>query len=105
MKREEVREIAKQRVATLFRLAAAHPQRAQRYVALARRVAARVRMRLPASYRRKFCRWCNSLWSAKTVKVRLNRATKAVEYRCLVCGRISRWPYAKERLKRRAAKQ
>ncbi|MEM3443213.1 MAG: ribonuclease P, partial [Candidatus Bathyarchaeia archaeon] len=58
------RQIAKQRIQTLFRLAKEifdeNPRLAQRYVDLARRIAMAAKVRLPKEYRRQVCRHCKS---------------------------------------------
>jgi ribonuclease P protein subunit RPR2 len=100
-KPEAWRKIARERIQILFvqaeREFAKHPERAQRYVELARKIGMRYKVRLKEE-RRKFCRKCNAyLKPGVNCRVRLRQDRQAVVVTCLVCGRISRHPYIKEK--------
>ncbi|HKV89874.1 MAG TPA: ribonuclease P [Thermoplasmata archaeon] len=94
--------IAGERVSDLFALAESEtsrrpPGRADRYVALARKVGARYNVRLLPEYRELYCRGCSSYWvEGRTVRTRL-RAGRRVRT-CLVCGRVRRVRIALARL-------
>ena len=94
----ETRQIALQRIRTLFELAKANvrrePELAQRYVQVARRIAMRTRVRLPTEYRRLVCRGCKSfIYPGVNCRVRVQRRREPhVAITCLVCGKTSRIP-------------
>ncbi|MEM0475740.1 MAG: hypothetical protein QW343_03020 [Candidatus Norongarragalinales archaeon] len=94
-------EIARGRCEKLLRLAAAvldeDEKLAKRYVALARKIAARHRIPLG---NKAFCKKCGLPWIAgRTVKVRLGRRCagrgKTVLYTC-VCKNTRRFPYSRK---------
>lgn len=95
--------IARDRVSTLFALAeeearTGHPELADRYVGLARRIGMRYNVRLLAEYRELYCRGCSAFWvEGRTVRTRLRSGHRVRT--CLRCGRerrtrISRAPHA-----------
>lgn len=86
--------IARERVSDLFALAeqeasTGHPELADRYVGLARRIGMRYNVRLSPEYRELYCRGCSVFWAeGRTVRTRL-RAGHRVRT-CLRCGRERR---------------
>jgi len=86
--------IARDRIATLFALAedeagSGHPELADRYVVLARRIGMRYNVRLLAEYREVYCRGCSAYWTeGRSVRTRL-RSGRRVRT-CLRCGREQR---------------
>jgi len=86
--------IARERIDDLFALAVReasgdHPELADRYVVLARKVGTRYNVRLPAEYRELYCRGCSVFWvEGRTVRTRL-RSGRRVRT-CLACGRERR---------------
>jgi len=92
--------LARGRIELLFAEAAklfpTHPERADRYVALARRLGMRYTVRVPKTYRLNYCRQCNSfLKVGVNARIRTRSDTKAVVFTCMKCGWIRRFPYAK----------
>jgi len=92
-----INEVARQRCEKLLRLAAealdSDEKLAKRYVALARRIAARHRLPLG---NRAFCKKCGLPWvPGKTVRVRLQGRGKTVLYTC-VCKNSRRFPYSRK---------
>lgn len=92
------KDIAVQRINILFTLAErmffSHPELAQRYVDLARRIGMRCKVRIPRKWRRRFCRKCGSfLWPGVNCRVRIrqNRFPHIV-ITCLKCGSQRRIP-------------
>lgn len=87
------KSIASQRIKRLFELAAQEESesRRNRYVALARKIGMRHRVRIPMELRMKFCRRCNSYFSAGTYRVRV--ADGCITTTCLKCGNVTRRPY------------
>lgn len=61
-KNPATKKIAKERISELFRQArlafAGHPERSNRYVELARRIAMRQRVRIDREFRRQYCHHC-----------------------------------------------
>jgi ribonuclease P protein subunit RPR2 len=86
--------IARDRVSILFALAESeattgHPELADRYVRLARRIGMRYNVRLLAEYREVYCRECSSFWvEGRTVRTRLRSGHRVRT--CLRCGRERR---------------
>jgi ribonuclease P protein subunit RPR2 len=91
-------KIARERIQILFTLAEKefrkHPERARRYVELARKIGLRYNVRLPKELKRKFCKNCYSLLiPGISSKIKLDSKKKAVSIICLKCNRIYRYPY------------
>jgi ribonuclease P protein subunit RPR2 len=91
-------EIAKERIEILFSLAKnvidSHPERARRYIELARKIGLRYNIRLSRELKRSFCKKCNTLLiSGKTCLNRLDTAKKTINIICKNCGNIIRIPY------------
>ncbi len=92
------KQIARRRIQVLFeqaeRTCKENPKLAQRYVESARRVAMAARLRLPATYKRRICKSCNTLlvpgYNAR-VRIRARRETHTV-VTCLCCGNQVRIP-------------
>ncbi len=91
-------KIPEERIRTLFRQAEAthptDPQRAQRYIDLARKIATRNRIHLPRDLRRRVCRNCKSfLVPGANSRTRIRqRREPHVAITCLACGHITRIP-------------
>lgn len=86
--------IARERVSDLFALAeresaAHHPELADRYVTLARRIGMRYNVRLLREFRELYCRTCSTYWTeGRTVRTRLRQGVRVRT--CLKCGRQRR---------------
>ena len=93
--RREMQGVARTRIETLFSLAGPesvkNPERAKRYVELARKIGTRYNVRFSKQEKALFCKECNSYFNAQSLKVRVNSKTKAVEYECLECGHMKRF--------------
>ena len=97
-------EIARERIKVLFKEAKAifkkDPKLANRYVVLARKIAMRYKVRIPAELKRKFCKYCYTyLVPGVNCRVRVQRGK--VVYYCLKCKKFIRYPYIKEKKARR----
>ncbi len=95
-------EIAKERIGILFRLAehefGRHPARSHRYAGLARKIAMRYNVKLPKEIKGRICNNCyRYLHPPKNCVIRSNSRTMAMEVKCLECGSVKRYPYAKEK--------
>ncbi len=91
----KTKKIARERIARLFDLAgtafAECPQLSDRYIAIARKIAMRQRVRIEREYRRQFCRQCSSfLVPGRTSRVRVRDSRVVVT--CLSCGKRRRYP-------------
>lgn len=89
--------IAKSRIKRLFDFAKAYvetdPEAAEEAIDIARRIAQRVRIRLPKEYKILFCRRCGNFFlkpRSFTVRVRPRRSTHVV-VRCNRCGWTRRY--------------
>ena len=106
-KPEWQQQIARERITILFKEASKAARRyelnlANRYIFLARKMAMAYNVRLTKEQKRKFCHHCYHYFKpGKNVEVRTNPKTKAVEYKCLDCKKITRYPYIKEKSKTR----
>jgi len=58
-----------------------------------------------SKYKRKFCKKCNTFFTSKTLRVRIQKKDKRVTYTCLVCGNVQRYPYVREKLKTKKLKK
>ena len=95
-------KIGKERIEILFReaekQASKHPERANRYIFIARKIAMKLNIKMPRELRRKYCHKCyHFLLPGKNAKVRTNRKTKSVEWLCKDCRHVNRYPYIKEK--------
>jgi len=92
----QTRQIALQRIRTLFELAKENiheePELAQRYAGVARKIAMRTRVRLPAEYRRLVCRHCKSfIYPGVNCRVRVQKRREPhIATTCLLCGKTTR---------------
>jgi len=86
--------IARERVSDLFALAEReagnnHPEFADRYVVLARKIGMRYNVRLLREYGELYCRSCSAFWvEGRTVRTRLRNGLRVRT--CLRCGRSRR---------------
>jgi len=91
--------IALERIEILLKLARdavkTKPERAKRYVSLAKKLATRYRARPSKELKRSFCKKCNTPWvPGYNVEVRLDARSRCVVYRC-TCGHERRFRYKK----------
>lgn len=86
--------VAKERIRVLFgqaRLAfCEHPERSNRYVTLARRIAMRQRVRIDHEFRRQYCHHCYAfLVPGQNMRVRVHRGNVVVT--CGLCNKKTRY--------------
>ncbi len=89
-------QVVRERIDILFKLSEkelkAHPERARRYVSLARKLGMKYNVRFPPKFKRRFCKQCGILWvPGYNLKVRVNSRKKMMEYRC-ECGAVRNFP-------------
>jgi ribonuclease P protein subunit RPR2 len=87
------KETARERIKTLFEQAKQRPAYAKRYIALAKKLQQKYRLRFSREQSRAFCKKCCTLFNAKNVSVRTKEGH--VVYTCKECGFIKRYPYGK----------
>lgn len=101
------KRVAQDRIDTLFTLAEREAlrgnwTRADRYVELARNIGMRYNVPMGPLNRLRLCRGCHAfLMPSVTAKIRVGR--DRVTGTCLRCGRVTRFPYLRERRERRRA--
>jgi ribonuclease P protein subunit RPR2 len=72
-----------------------NPERSNRYVALARKIAMKYKVRLPSELQKRFCKHCYCfLVPGKNCRVRLGK--RLLSYYCQNCQKYMRFPYVKE---------
>jgi ribonuclease P protein subunit RPR2 len=91
----KARDISMQRVQRLFELAteaySRAPQRADRYVQIARKICPRTGTRMPRHIKRQICGKCGRYLPPGATRVRLRKGILTVT--CLRCGEQMRYPY------------
>lgn len=95
-KKSEQKSSAVERITSLFNQAESNfdidSKLSDRYVSLARKIAAKNRVRIPSAQRRRFCRHCSSfLVPSKNCRIR-TREGMIVVY-CLNCGHFNKFVY------------
>jgi ribonuclease P protein subunit RPR2 len=96
IKPANLKQIAQQRIETLFQQAQevgrANPKLAAEYVKTARRVAMAARIRMPSTFKRQTCKKCNALLVyGINCRVRIKQKREShVTITCLNCGYQSR---------------
>ena len=91
--KKKQREIAQERIKTLFTEAekafSQNPSLSHRYVTLARKIAMKVKARIPLEMKRKFCKHCYKfLMPGSNCRIR-TREGKLITY-CLECKKYTR---------------
>lgn len=76
---------------------------ANRYVAKARRLAMKQRIRIVRELKRRFCKHCYSFLKP-SVNCRIRTHEGKVVYYCLECKKFMRFPYIKEQKAKRSKK-
>jgi ribonuclease P protein subunit RPR2 len=93
-KNPAAKKIARERIWVLFGRArqeyVTHPERSNRYVELARRIAMRQRIRIDRDLRRQYCHHCYAyLVPGRNMRVRIHRGNVVVT--CRTCNRTTRY--------------
>ncbi len=106
-RKDRQRQIAKERIQKLFQEAekefSKHPERAHRYVELARKIAMKMKIRM-TGYRTKFCKHCYRYLNPG-VNCRVRTKNKKVVYYCLSCKKYMKFPYIREKRGAKFAKK
>ncbi len=108
---KKIKKIALERIDRLMNLAKEEAEkgnweRVKRYVYLARRIAMKVRLKMPKKWKRRFCKKCLTFWiPGKNLRVRVkSKRYPHVVYTCLECGKVYRFPYIREKKEKRKEK-
>lgn len=93
--KKQQKEIAKERISKLFQQAEeAFPKNkdlANRYVTLARKIAMKVKLRMPREYKRRYCKHCYKyLMPGENCRIRTYRGKVIIS--CLECKKFTRIP-------------
>jgi ribonuclease P protein subunit RPR2 len=88
------KKIARERIEVLFAQAklafSDHPERSDRYVEIARKIAMRQRIRIDREFRRQYCHHCYAFFvPGKNMRVRVHRGNIVVT--CLSCRKKTRY--------------
>ena len=91
--KKQQKQIAQERIQTLFQEAekaySKNPSLSNRYVTLARKIAMKIKCRIPIELKRKFCKYCYKfLFPGKNCRIR-TREGKLIIY-CLECKKYTR---------------
>ncbi len=99
------KKIAQERIEKLFYFAKEEAEnenfkKSRRYVELARKIATSHNISI-SKYKRTFCKKCNTYFTSKTVRIRNQKNKMVITYICKICDAVQRYPYVKEKLKKR----
>ena len=83
------KQIAKERIEQLFKEASKNPERADRYVELARKIAMKVNLTMPRTLKKRFCKHCYKYFQKGNYKVRTRN--KMIVYSCNNCKKHMRF--------------
>jgi len=94
--KKEKKRIALERIRTLFKEAEVRAREgeqklADRYVAIARKISMKHKVKIPKELKRRFCKHCYSYLTSKNSRTRV-RDGKLVVY-CFNCKKYTRLPY------------
>lgn len=91
-------KIAEERINILFEQARKmfkkDPKLANRYVSLARKIAMKLKVKIPSKLKKQFCKHCYS-YLTPPVNVRIRTKEGKLIYYCLNCKKYMRFPYKK----------
>jgi ribonuclease P protein subunit RPR2 len=89
------KKIALNRIKILFKQAIEsfkdYPERAHRYVQLARKISMKTKTKIPINLKRKYCKHCYKFLQPG-VNCRIRTRNKKVVYYCLNCKKYMRFP-------------
>ncbi len=90
------RVIALERIEILFSEAETafkeHPERSNRYVELARKIAMKTKVRIRPELKKRFCKHCLT-YLKPGINCRVRLSQKHLVYCCLNCKKLMRFPY------------
>jgi ribonuclease P protein subunit RPR2 len=77
-----------------------NPALSNRYVALARKISMKYKVRLPSSLQKRFCKHCYC-FLVPSVNCRVRLCKRLVSYYCQNCKKYMRFPYIREQKSRK----
>lgn len=91
------KELAKERIQILFEQAekAKNQELANKYIQTARRIAMKINLTLPRTYKIKFCKHCYNYFRLKNYRVRTR--DKKIVYYCLNCKKYTKFSLLSKR--------
>lgn len=106
-KTDSFKNVALERIVVLFgqaeKMFKTDKKLSNRYVALARKIAMRFKVTIPAALRKRFCKHCY-VFLVPSVNARVRLQNQKVVYYCLECKHYMRFPYVREKKARKAKK-
>jgi RNase P subunit RPR2 len=91
----EEKEIALENINKLFSMAQKSKKFSKRYVELALKTSQRYKVKLPAEYKKSFCKHCYTLFNASNARYRIGKSKITIT--CLNCNKQLRMPYLREK--------
>lgn len=88
--KEKQKYIAKERIEQLFLQAEKRRDMANRYVSLARKIAMKVKEKIPLKYKRRFCKYCHNYFNKDNSRVRITKGKVVIS--CFECKKFTRIP-------------
>ena len=93
---QQDKKIARERILILFKEAdkvfKKDRKLADRYVYIARKIAMKIRIRIPRELKRRFCKHCYSFLKPN-INVRIRNKNGKTVYYCLECKKFMRFPH------------
>ena len=93
LNKRNLKETALERIKILFKEAKLNPEKANRYVELARKIGMKVNLPIPREYKRKYCKYCNNYFKLGNYRVR-TRNQMIINY-CLNCKKYMKFKISK----------
>lgn len=101
--KQKQKDIALERIKILFKQAAKEPKFAKKYMVLAKKLRTRYKVKIPKALVRKVCKKCSAfLIPSKNCRIRTKN--NKIIYTCLECENVMRFPYLREKKKKRSKK-
>ena len=110
-KQKEMQILARDRLNKLYESAKSefnkHRERSHRYAFLARKLAMRVRVKLPTNFKRQICKHCHKFITIGfNARMRLRpKRQPHIAVTCLECNNVMRYPYLREKRLNRNERQ
>ena len=87
--KKQLKEVVLRRINILFKEAQKTPNKANRYVQLARKLAMKINLRVPKEYKRKYCKHCYTYFHQGNYRVRTKQ--RYVIYTCFTCKKYAKF--------------
>ncbi len=87
--KNQLKQLALERIKILFSEAKKNPSKANRYVELARKIAMKVNLKIPKEYKRRYCKHCSTYFKTGNYRVRTKEGY--VISTCFTCKKYSKY--------------